>query len=69
MAHVHERSEVGPLYRADLTRRLTTTHEEGRKARVPEVLRTNADDRLSVDALGRVEGGDAIVEGRDSADV
>src|SRR4029453_1518939 len=31
--------------------------------------RTNADDRLPVDPLGRVEGGDGIVEGRDGADV
>src|SRR5262245_15816691 len=31
--------------------------------------RTNADDRLPRAALGRVEGGDGIVEGRDVADV
>src|SRR5512132_3932777 len=31
--------------------------------------RTNADDRLPLDPLGRVEGGDGIVEGRDVADV
>src|SRR6266849_3950422 len=31
--------------------------------------RTNADDRLPVDPLGRIEGGDGIVEGRDVADV
>src|SRR5262245_35628754 len=31
--------------------------------------RTNADDRLPADPLGRVEGGDGIVEGRDAADV
>src|SRR5437667_12819735 len=31
--------------------------------------RTNADDRLPVASLGRVEGGDGIVEGRDVADV
>src|SRR5262245_62772918 len=30
---------------------------------------TNADNRLSRAALGRVEGGDGIVEGRDFADV
>src|SRR3954451_17466363 len=29
----------------------------------------NADDRLSLDPLGRVEGGNRIVEGRDVADV
>src|SRR5215467_4991067 len=31
--------------------------------------RTNADDRLPLDPLGRVEGGGGIVEGRDVADV
>src|SRR5262245_29666358 len=31
--------------------------------------RTNADDRLPRAALGRVEGGDGLVEGRDVADV
>src|SRR5438477_13190743 len=30
---------------------------------------TNADDRLSLDPLGRVEGGDGIVEGSHVADV
>src|SRR5947208_8409777 len=34
-----------------------------------ESLRTNADDRLSSDPVGRVEGRDGIVEGRDVADV
>src|SRR5262249_23135312 len=29
----------------------------------------NADDRLALDPLGRVEGGNRIVEGRDVADV
>ena len=32
-------------------------------------LRANADDRLSLGPLGRVEGGDGVVEGRDVADV
>src|SRR4051794_30561851 len=32
-------------------------------------LWTNADDRLPVASLGRVEGGDSIVERRDVADV
>src|SRR6266568_5843200 len=36
---------------------------------VPESSRTNADDRLPLASLGRVEGGDGIVEGRDVADV
>src|SRR5262245_2511490 len=31
--------------------------------------RTNSDDRLPRAALGRVEGGDGLVEGRDGADV
>src|SRR6266481_3017805 len=35
----------------------------------PESLRTNADDRLSLDPFGRVEGGDGIVEGSHVADV
>src|SRR5215469_8655752 len=30
---------------------------------------TNADDRLPADPLGRIEGGDGVVEGRDVADV
>src|SRR4051794_18590930 len=34
-----------------------------------ESLRTNADDRLSCDPVGRLEGRDGIVEGRDVADV
>ena len=29
----------------------------------------NADDRLSLDPLGRIEGGDRIIQGRDVADV
>src|SRR5438067_8330209 len=36
---------------------------------VSESSWTNADDRLPVASLGRVEGGDGIVEGRDVADV
>src|ERR1700758_1819206 len=35
----------------------------------PESSRTNADDRLPPASLGRVEGGDGVVEGRDVADV
>jgi hypothetical protein len=27
----------------------------------------NADDRLSLDPLGRVEGGDGVIEGHDSS--
>ena len=44
-------------------------HEKGRTARLPESSRTNADDRLPLDPLGRVEGGDGIIEGRDVGDV
>src|ERR1043166_1285525 len=36
---------------------------------LPESSRTNADDRLSLDPLGRVEGGDRIAEGSHLADV
>ena len=36
---------------------------------VSESLWTNADDRLPRASLGRVEGGDGIVEGGDVADV
>ena len=35
----------------------------------PESLRTNADDRLSLDPLGPIEGGNGIVEGSHFADV
>src|SRR3954469_25020543 len=37
--------------------------------RCAESLQANADDRLPLGPLGRVEGGDGIVEGRDVADV
>src|SRR5262245_45407228 len=36
---------------------------------LPESSRANANDRLPRASLGRVEGGDGIVEGRDGADV
>src|SRR5947208_9628420 len=36
---------------------------------VSESLWTNADDRLPIASLGRVEGGESILEGRDVADV
>src|SRR5687768_8881885 len=38
-------------------------------SRLPKSSWTNADDRLPRASLGRVEGGDGIVEGRDGADV
>src|SRR5262245_43193004 len=40
-----------------------------RSRRTRAVLRTNADDRLACDPVGRVEGHDGLVEGRDLADV
>src|SRR4029077_1382001 len=36
---------------------------------LPKSSPTNADDRLSLDPFGRVEGGDGIVEGGHVADV
>src|SRR5438270_3161089 len=36
---------------------------------MPESLRTNADDRLSLDPVGPVEGGNGIVEGSHVADI
>src|SRR5436189_3581915 len=51
---------IFPAYRADLCS----------KPRIlPESSRANANDRLPRASLGRVEGGDGIVEGRDGADV
>jgi hypothetical protein len=44
-------------------------HEDNRTGSCPESLRANADDRLSLASLGRVEGRNGIVEGRDVADV
>src|SRR5918995_1978718 len=43
-------------------------HEEAEPIAVSEPSRTNADDGLPLDPLGRIEGGDGIVEGRDVAD-
>src|SRR5947199_8664327 len=40
-----------------------------RGRRCPEFSRTDADDRLPSDPLGRIEGGDRLVERRDVADV
>src|SRR5262249_11654325 len=45
----------------------TMIHEE--PLALPESSRMNADDRLPIAPLGRVEGGDGFVEGRDVADV
>src|SRR6516225_4115434 len=49
----------------DTTREL---HLRGRQA-IPHSSRTNANDRLSLDPLGPVEGGNGIVEGSFVADV
>ena len=47
----------------------TMIHGEDRTARPLRVLTTNVDDRLPIASLGRGEGGDGFVEGRDVADV
>src|ERR1700758_3193814 len=47
----------------------TMIHGEARTARPLRVFTTNADDRLPIASLGRVEGGAGVVEGRDVADV
>jgi hypothetical protein len=43
--------------------------EEGRTARRPESSRANADDRLPLASLGRIERRNGIVERHDVADV
>src|SRR5947207_6764539 len=50
------------------SRRRPPKHESSEPS-VNESLRTNADDRLSCEPAGRVEGRDGIVEGCDVADV
>jgi hypothetical protein len=50
-------------------RGLTLIHQGAKPIPVPESLRTNADDRFPQASLGRVEGGDGVVESRDVADV
>src|SRR5437763_830299 len=70
MAGEHERSRKWVRHiRADMTGRLPPTDDEGRTAHRLRALRTNADDRLALDPLGRVESGDCIVERRHLADV
>src|SRR5439155_26657889 len=54
----HERSESSKASRG-------TAQRLG----VPESSPANADDRLPRDPLGRVEGGDSVVEARDVADI
>src|SRR5690242_17757116 len=48
---------------------LATRLADPRTGCCPESLRTNADDRLSLASLGRVEGRNGIVEARNVADV
>src|SRR3954447_24451691 len=48
---------------------LTLIYEADGQVADPEPSRTNANDRLPLASLGRVECGDGIVEGRDLADV
>jgi hypothetical protein len=54
--------------RIDVVAAARRSHERSEPS-VNESLRTNADDRLPFDPLGRVEGGDGIIEGRDFADI
>jgi hypothetical protein len=53
----------------DAIQKATMIHEEAEPLALPESSRTNADDRLPLASLGRVEGGDGFIEGRDVADV
>src|SRR4051794_7835148 len=53
----------------DTAARLMLLRKKGRTGRRLRVLRTNANDRLPLASLRRVEGGDSIVEGRHVADV
>src|SRR4051794_21133467 len=48
---------------------LTLIYEADGQVADPEPSRTNANDRLPLASLGRVEGRNGIVEGRDLADV
>jgi hypothetical protein len=67
-AHDHRRDRhPGPSENERST--AAASDEEGRRPRRPESLRANPDDRLPADPLGRVEGCNGIVEGRDAADV
>src|SRR6266480_1938796 len=47
----------------------TMINDKAEPLAIPESSRANANDRLPRASLGRVEGGDGIVEGRDGADV
>src|SRR5215472_5549432 len=47
----------------------TYTSDDGRGLAPRQCSRTNADDRLALDLLGPVEGGDGVIEGRYFADV
>src|SRR4051794_22777294 len=56
------RHEAPPAVRRDVLRGVV-----GR--RLPRSLGTNADDRLPLGALGRIEGGNGVVQGCHGADV
>jgi hypothetical protein len=63
-------SGAGPPRRPNSRKREQAERQEIMSiARPPESSRTNADDRLPRAPLGRVEGDDSLVEGRDVADV
>ena len=65
----HARSRDPARSATDRRRRGSAEATGDRSKCVNDSLRTNADDRLPGDPLGRIEGGDGIVEGRDVADV
>ena len=60
-----------PARRADGPAGKAPTIHVGEESRSPLLFssRTNSDDRLPADPLGRIESGDGIDEGRDVADV
>src|SRR5438034_10316441 len=60
-----------PLYQSPPTRhlRFTAASATPHLSVLSASLWTNADDRLPLDPLGRVESGNGVVEGRDGADV
>ena len=64
-----DRAEDVLLSGADVLRRESGSKVLATVDAVPEASRANANDRLALASLGRVEGGDGIVEGRDVADV
>src|SRR5216117_80183 len=69
----HNRFHVNtPLYISPRLRDIFGSQQHHRRhtsASYSASLWTNADDRLPLDPLGRVESGNGVVEGRDGADV